>query len=104
MDAAPAKDGKPFELALVLAMISAANADGHIDSEEQSQIFDRVGELPLDAEDKGFVFDALSKPPSLQDIADLAEGTEQAAEGEVVDADFEEVEDEDDRKDQSSAS
>ena len=80
VEAAPAKDGKPFELALVLAMISAANADGHIDTEEQTQIFERVGELPLDAEDKGFVFDALSKPPSLQDIADLAEGTEQAAE------------------------
>ncbi len=78
--AAPAKDGKPFELALVMAMIAAANADGHIDSEEQRLIFDRVGELPLDAEDKGFVFDALSNPPSLQDIADLAEGPEQAAE------------------------
>lgn len=80
VEAAPAKDGKPFELALVLAMISAANADGHIDSDEQSQIFERVGELPLDAEAKGFVFDALSSPPSLQDIADLAQGTEQAAE------------------------
>ncbi|MEM8689578.1 MAG: DUF533 domain-containing protein [Pseudomonadota bacterium] len=80
VDAAPAKDGKPFELALVLAMVAAANADGHIDAEEQSQIFDRVGELPLDAEDKGFVFDALGKPPSLQDIADMAQGTEQAAE------------------------
>ncbi len=34
VEAAPAKDGKPFELALVLAMISAANADGHIDSDE----------------------------------------------------------------------
>ena len=78
--AAPAKDGKPFELALVMAMIGAANADGHIDAEEQKQIFDKVGELPLDAEDKGFVFDALSKPPSLQDIADLAQGPEQGAE------------------------
>ncbi|MEM1401073.1 MAG: DUF533 domain-containing protein, partial [Pseudomonadota bacterium] len=27
--AAPASDGKPFELALVMAMIGAANADGH---------------------------------------------------------------------------
>ena len=77
---APAKDGKPFELALVLAMIGAANADGHIGPDEQRLIFDRVGELPLDAEDKAFVFDALGKPPSLQDIADLAEGPEQAAE------------------------
>jgi len=42
--------------------------------------FDRVGQLPLDAEAKGFVFDALSQPPSLQDIANLAQGPEQAAE------------------------
>ncbi|MCG8361531.1 MAG: tellurite resistance TerB family protein [Kiloniellales bacterium] len=78
--AAPASDGKPFELALVMAMIAAANADGHIGPDEQRVIFERVGELPLDAEEKGFVFDALSSPPSLQDIAGLAEGPEQAAE------------------------
>ncbi|MEM9441025.1 MAG: tellurite resistance TerB family protein [Pseudomonadota bacterium] len=77
---APANDGRPFELALVLAMIAAANADGHIDADEQRQIFDQVGKLPLDAEDKAFVFDALSSPPSLQDIANLAKGPEQSSE------------------------
>ncbi|MEO3428071.1 tellurite resistance TerB family protein [Pelagibius sp. CAU 1746] len=79
-ETAPANDGRPFELALVLAMIAAANADGHIGPEEQKTIFDKVGQLPLDAEAKGFVFDALAKPPSLQDIAGLAQGPEQAAE------------------------
>ncbi len=79
-ETAPAQDGKPFELALVLAMVGAANADGHIDSEEQRHIFQQVSELPLDAEDKAFVFDALGNPPSLQDIAGLAQGPEQAAE------------------------
>jgi len=78
--AAPARDGRPFELALVMAMIAASNADGHIDRDEQAMIFEKVGELPLDAEDKAFVFDKLSTPPSLQDIADLAEGPEQSAE------------------------
>jgi uncharacterized membrane protein YebE (DUF533 family) len=78
--AAPARDGKPFELALVMAMIAAANADGHIGPDEQRLIFDRVGELPLDAEDKAFVFDALASPPSLRDITGLADGPEQAAE------------------------
>jgi len=78
--AAPARDGRPFELALVMAMIAAANADGHVDQEEQRQIFEKVGEMPLDAEDKALVFDTLSKPPSLQDIANFAEGPEQATE------------------------
>lgn len=78
--AAPAGNGRPFELAMVMAMIAAANADGHIGPDEQKLIFERVGELPLDAEDKAFVFDALAKPPSLQDIASLAGGPEQAAE------------------------
>lgn len=79
-ETAPANDGRPFELALVLAMIAAANADGHIGPDEQKAIYERVGQLPLDAEDKGFVFDALAKPPSLQDVANLAQGQEQAAE------------------------
>jgi uncharacterized membrane protein YebE (DUF533 family) len=78
--ASPGKDGKPFELALVLAMIAAANADGHIDAAEQKSVFDQVENLPLDAEAKAFVFDALADPPSLQAIADLAEGLEQASE------------------------
>lgn len=78
--AAPAKDGRPFELALVLAMIGAANADGHIGPEERALIFDRLGSLPLSGEEKGFVFDALASPPTLADIAALAEGPEQATE------------------------
>lgn len=78
--AAPDSSGRPFELALVLAMIVAANADGHIDSDEQKFVFDKVGELPLTAEDKAFVFDALSNPPSLQDIATSAQNEEQAVE------------------------
>jgi uncharacterized membrane protein YebE (DUF533 family) len=79
-ETAPASDGRPFELALIMAMIAAANADGHIGPEEQRTIFDRVGQLSLQAEDKAFVFDALGNPPSLQDVAGLASGPEQAAE------------------------
>ena len=79
-ETAPASDGRPFEIVLIMAMITAANADGHIGPEEQRAIFDQVGQLSLDAEDKAFVFDTLSSPPSLQDIASLASGPEQAAE------------------------
>ncbi len=78
--ASPTRDGKPFELALVMAMIAAANADGHIGPDEQRFIFDKVGEMPLDAEDKAFIFDTMANPPSLADIQNLAEGPEQAAE------------------------
>ncbi|MBO6574408.1 MAG: tellurite resistance TerB family protein [Rhodothermales bacterium] len=78
--AAPSADGQPFELALVLAMISAANADGHIGPDEQRVIFERVGESDLEALEKGFVFDALSDPPGLNDVAALATGVEQATE------------------------
>jgi uncharacterized membrane protein YebE (DUF533 family) len=77
---APASDGRPFELALVMAMISAANAHGHIGPEEQRTIFDQVGQLSLDAEGKAFVFDTLSNPPGRQDSASLASGPKQAAE------------------------
>ncbi len=79
-DAAVAADGKPFQLALVKAMIAAANADGHIDTDEQKHIFDAVGKLDLDAEDKGFIFDTLRNPPSIETIAGLANGLEQASE------------------------
>jgi uncharacterized membrane protein YebE (DUF533 family) len=78
--AAPASDGRPFELALVRAMIGAAKSDGHIDAEEQDRIFARVGEAGLDPESKAFVFDALAAPTSVSEIAALATTPEQAAE------------------------
>jgi uncharacterized membrane protein YebE (DUF533 family) len=78
--AAPAADGRPFELALVRAMISAAKSDGHIDAEEQDRIFARVGEAGLDPESKTFVVDALATPVSVSEIAALATTPEQAAE------------------------
>ncbi|MBK8159781.1 MAG: tellurite resistance TerB family protein [Rhodospirillaceae bacterium] len=73
-------DGRPFALALVRAMISAAKADGHIDAQEQTQLFARIEELGLDAEAKAFVFDELGRPANLEAIAALPNGPEQAAE------------------------
>ena len=64
-DAAPAADGQPFELTLVRAMIGAAKADGHVDAAVQARLFEQVDSLGLDAEAKGFVFDALGKPVDL---------------------------------------
>lgn len=78
--AAPAANGQPFELALVQAMIGAAKADGHVDAQEQKLLFEQVEKLGLDAQGKAFVFDALSRPVSLSDIASAAGSQEQASE------------------------
>jgi uncharacterized membrane protein YebE (DUF533 family) len=78
--ATEAADGQPFALALVRAMIGAAKADGHIDADEQKAIFDHVEQAGMDAEEKAFVFDALSQPTDLSAIAASARNQEQAAE------------------------
>jgi uncharacterized membrane protein YebE (DUF533 family) len=78
--AVPASDGQPFELALIRAMIGAAKADGHIDAEEQKAIFTQVERAGLDAEAKGFVFDALAAPADLNAIAASARTQEQKSE------------------------
>lgn len=78
--ALPAPGGEAFELSLIRAMIGAAKVDGHIDSAEQARIFDQVEKAGLDAEAKGFVFDALHRPVGLSEIAATAATPEQAAE------------------------
>ncbi|MBU0725193.1 MAG: tellurite resistance TerB family protein [Alphaproteobacteria bacterium] len=79
-DATPAGDGQPFQLSLIRAMIGAAKADGHVDAAEQKLLFEQVEQMGLDAEAKGFVFDALGKPVDLAEIAGAAQTQEQAAE------------------------
>ena len=69
-----------FGLTLVSAMIAAANADGHIDANEQKLIFDQVEKLAFDAESKAFVFDTLRNPPSLDQLVSKVAGIEQASE------------------------
>ncbi|WP_029040818.1 tellurite resistance TerB family protein [Cucumibacter marinus] len=79
-----ARNGKPFQIALIEAMISAAHADGHVDQNEQAKIFGAVGELPLDAADKAAIFEALQNPPDALTIASYANGIEQASELYIV--------------------
>jgi uncharacterized membrane protein YebE (DUF533 family) len=78
--AAPARNGQPFELALVQAMVAAAKADGHIDAQEQQRLFAEIERMTLDAETKGAVFDLLSKPITLEAVGGSATNEEQAAE------------------------
>lgn len=72
--------GQPMQMVLVQAMIAAANADGHIDGDEQRIVFDAVERLNLASDEKALIFDTLRNPPSLRDIASKAAGLEQASE------------------------
>lgn len=72
--------GNNFLLTLIMAMIAAAKADGYIDAKEQTHIFEQVEEMSLDAQSKGFVFDALRQPADMAQLASGVQGIEQAAE------------------------
>lgn len=75
-----AANGDAFAVVLIKAMIAAANADGHIDGEEQTAIFAKVQDMQLEPSDKALVFDTLQRPPTVEEIASLADGMEQACE------------------------
>ena len=66
--------------ALTGLLLPLFRADGSARIVNVGSHANRLGKLPLDAEAKGLVFDTLSDPPSLQDIAGLAAGPEQAVE------------------------
>ena len=53
---------------LVRAMIDASKADGHIDAREKQLIFARVEDVGLSDAEKGFLFDELTKPCSVEQI------------------------------------
>ncbi len=65
---------------LLRAMISAAKADGHIDAQEQSNIFEQMDRLNVGADDKAFVMDELRKPLDVDAVARAARSPEEAAE------------------------
>lgn len=56
---------------VVQAMVAAAMADGHIDGGEQQRIFEQVGALDLDADDKAALFDEMRQARSAQSVASL---------------------------------
>lgn len=66
--------------ALIRAMIAAAKADGKIDAEEKAEIFKRLEEMDLSADDKAFVFDEISAPLDITLVAAGARTPEHAAE------------------------
>ncbi len=66
--------------AFLSAMIAAAKADGHIDSDEQKRIFGRMNELVDGAEAKAFLMDEMMAPNDLARLAGLAKSPEMAVE------------------------
>ncbi len=67
-------------LAILSAMIAAAKADGHIDAEEQRQIFGKLDELDLGTAEKAFVIDELRKPLDIDAVVKSAVTPELAVE------------------------
>lgn len=68
------------QMLLVRAMITAAYADGHIDSQEQQRIFKRVDEMDLSTSDKASLFDELRKPLSVDQLVGKIPNSETAVE------------------------
>jgi uncharacterized membrane protein YebE (DUF533 family) len=56
------------QMLLLRGMITAANADGHIDENERQQIYQQVDNFDLTTEDKAKLFDELRHPLSLQEL------------------------------------
>ena len=69
-----------FQLTLIKGMIGAANADGHIDAQEQQRIFTAIDEMNLSTESKAMVFDLIRHPVSIDEIASGAHSMKQKSE------------------------
>ncbi len=65
---------------ILRAMIAAAKADGHVDAEEQTKLFDVVDVLDLDNDDKAFMMDELRAPLDVGAVVRDVEGVEAASE------------------------
>lgn len=66
--------------AILIAMIAAAKADGHVDDAERERLHEAVDTLALAAEDKAFLFDQLRAPLDMEAVVREATTPELAAE------------------------
>jgi uncharacterized membrane protein YebE (DUF533 family) len=69
-----------FQLTLLKAMIAAAQADGHIDADEQQRIFNSMEQMELSTEMKALMFDLLRQPITINELAHAAISMEQKTE------------------------
>ena len=65
---------------LIRAMISAAKADGQIDTRESQAILQQVNSAQLDEEDKAFLFAEYSRPLDIEGLVAAVDSPEHAAE------------------------
>lgn len=65
---------------MIRAMISAAKADGQIDTRESQMILQQVNSSQLDEEDKAFLFAEYAKPLDIEGLVAAVDSPEHAAE------------------------
>jgi uncharacterized membrane protein YebE (DUF533 family) len=68
------------QMLMLRAMITAANADGHIDENERQKIYQQVDNFALSTQDKASLFDELRRPLSLQELAKAVPNSQTAIE------------------------
>jgi uncharacterized membrane protein YebE (DUF533 family) len=68
------------QMLMLRAMITAADADGHIDENERQRIYLQVDNFDLSNEDKASLFDELRHPLSLQELVKAVPNSETAIE------------------------
>ena len=68
------------QMLMLRAMITAANADGHIDENERQRIYQQVDDFDLTIKDKASLFDELRRPLSLQELVKAVPNSQTAIE------------------------
>jgi uncharacterized membrane protein YebE (DUF533 family) len=68
------------QMLILRAMITAANADWHIDENERQQIYQQVDDFDLTTEDKASLFDELRRPMSLEELVKAVPNSQTAIE------------------------
>lgn len=68
------------QMLVLRAMITAANADGHIDENERQRIYQKIENYDLSNEDKAGLLDELREPKTLQELVNAVPNPETAIE------------------------
>jgi uncharacterized membrane protein YebE (DUF533 family) len=68
------------QMLMLRAMITAANADGHIDENERQRIYQQVDNFDLTTQEKASLFDELRHPFSLQELVKAVPNSQTAIE------------------------